>query len=139
MNLYYLVWADCITKFKSDPEKRDNWKFWAFVMMLAAHSFNLMALMMLLSTFFDTSWYNISTHLSPIKKLDSLLKAAILFYLPSALLIYLVVFRKKRYEKIAIKYKTYNGKLFFWYFLGSGLLFIVPVIIGKLLSEFGLI
>ena len=60
----------------------------------------------------------------------------VLYLLPCVIINYLLIFHRKRYEKILVKYPYYNGKLSLVYMLISLLLPIVLIWIGIIYTKY---
>lgn len=135
-NLYYLIWVDCIKRFKAQPENRHTWQSATMLYMTIAMSFNFIFLMTILEKHvFKNHFYKIDF---PIlhERLEGVLNFLILFILPCWLLNYILIFRKKRYLKLLKNYPDYNGKISIPYVLISIFLPIVVLLVGVILSRF---
>ena len=103
LDIYYKIWVDGITKLRSRPENKGIWNFYAIVFISMAMAINLALIMSILQrnilkhTFYDIQF--------------SIFSQRILNQLVSFFVLYLLIFRDNRYEKLITRYKSYNGRL----------------------------
>ncbi len=134
LDAYYKIWVDAITKFRSRPENKGLWKFYCIVFIGMSMAFNLATIMAILErAVFKRSFYHIRIFKS--EYFNNVSSFFILFFLAPLILNYLLIFRNNRYEILITKYKTYNGKLFAWYFVLSLFLPFVLLVTGYLLLQ----
>ena len=87
--------------------------------MSLAMSFNLMLLMVVIQkTVIKKYFYNIKISGLPIF-FSSILSFLLLFFIPFAVINYILIFHNKKYERLLKKYPYYQGKLFLNYFIIS--------------------
>ena len=116
MNLYYKIWVDCISKARSMPANKNNWKRFTMAFMTSAMAINYMIIMVILQrNILGYSFYDFKVDIFPGTKLDALISGLTLYWLPMTLINYFLIFKGNRYEKLLKKYKSHNGKLFFIY------------------------
>lgn len=126
MKLYYRIWVDCITRLRSIEANKNNWQAKSMLMMSSAMTFNLLLFMSILQKhILKHYFYTLQIPLFS-KYQNNAITIVILFILPCVLLNYLLIFNKKKYEKILTKYSYSQGKLFIKYFLSS---LLVPIIL----------
>lgn len=124
MNIYYKLWVDCISRARSLPKNKYNWKFNSLLFMTLAMSFNLLILLTYVERHITSSnFYQIEFGFLP-PFLNSFIAFLILYFIPLLLVNYFFIFRNDRYKLLEKKYKTFNGKLFLTYFTLS---IIVPL------------
>lgn len=126
LNIYYRIWVDCIKRAKRQASNnRESWQTITMLFMTLSMSANFVLIMTVLeNSVFKTYFYKIDIPSLP-SRLNNLLGYLFLFIFPCVVINYLLIFRKKRYQKLIMKYPYYNGKLFLAYFLVSLLLPIV--------------
>lgn len=135
--LYYRIWIGAINSaIEKNGENKIDWKIILLIIFSVAQGINLLTLFFWLSIFNNN--YNLiyEFNIFPGDMLDSLLSGFITLFLPFILVNYMLIFRKNRYKKYI---KTFSGnqtkgKNFMLYFIISILVFILPIIIGKLYS-----
>jgi len=136
MNLYYKIWVDSIIRLKSLPRNKENWQLKGMIMMSTAMTFNFALFMAILQrNILGLYFYKLEFRF--ISKLsNNIVTLIILFFLPCVIINYLLIFRKKRYEKLILKYPYYNGKLSIVYILISMFLPIVLLLAGIIYTRF---
>lgn len=133
LTIYYKLWVDCITKARSIPDNKNDWKVYTMIFMSMAMAINFVLFMALLQrNILGFSFYDIKIDIFPGKNLDAFISFFILYLFPMLLVNYILIFRKNRYEKLLATFKSYNGKLFISYFLASLALPLLLIIIGML-------
>ena len=133
-NIYYKIWVDAIVWEKTTNGKRRNWKAFTLIPISVFQGINLLTVAFWLSPLTKFSIF-IDITIFKAKALNSFCSAAITLFIPFLLLNYFLIFYNQRYESLIEKYKYYNGKLYLWYFLFTVGIFIIPIIIGILLSK----
>lgn len=134
MAIYYRIWVDCIARAKSIPANKSNWKFFTLLFMSMAMAIDFAVLMsfvqkVLLGSYF----FKLNVDLFQGTKIDALISGLMLFVLPMIILNYILIFRNNRFEHLVLKYKSFNGRLFFLFFFGSLLIpFLVFLILFQL-------
>lgn len=137
MKLYYTIWVDCILRAKSQPQNKNNWKFFTMIFMGMAMAINFITFMTILQrNILQKSFYNLEVNIFSETKLNALVSFFILFLLPPLILNYLLIFRNNRYKQLIRRYKYYNGKLFVRYFLGSIILPFVLLLMGYIIEKY---
>jgi len=133
MNIYYKIWVDCISKVRSMPANKSNWKRFTLGFMTITMAINFACIMSVLQrNILGNYFYHFEVDFFPGTKLDSLISGFVLFVLPNLVLNYFLIFRNNRYEILLEKYKSHNGKLFFLYFFTSLALPLLVLIISQL-------
>lgn len=132
-NLYYKIWVDAIYLERKNNEKYRNWKVHTMIPITMMQFVNILTLSLLLNVFKINFIIDLFDFL-PEYKFDVYLSAFIVLIL-FALINYLLIFRKHRYELLQTKYNNKNGKLYKGYVLFSLGIFIVPVAVGKIIYE----
>ena len=123
--LYYRIWVDCISRARRQPDSRQSWQTNCMIFMTLAMTFNFILAMTIFEEYvLKNYFYKLDFSLLPVR-INNVLSYLILFILPCVVINYLLIFRKRKYEKLLKKYPYYNGKLFLIYFLISMLLPII--------------
>jgi len=113
---------------KAQENNKHSWKQWSMVAMSLAMMLNFMLFMSILQEdILGISFYY--TNFSIPDEYNGVLDVLLLFLLPVVVVNYLLIFRKKRYEKLIEKYPYRNGKLAIPYVVISLMLPVVLVII----------
>jgi hypothetical protein len=134
LEIYYKIWVDGITKLRSVPGNKGMWKFYSMVFMSMAMAIMFAFLMAIFQrNILGYSFYFINIDIFPGENLDAFVSGFIRFVLPFLALNYFLIFYKKRYEKLIVRYKAYDGKLFLSYFLASIFIPLVVLWIGIIL------
>jgi len=128
MNIYYKIWVDCIGRTKSVEESKHKWKGNSMFIMTTTMTFNFAFLLAMVERHIISHFYYIEIDFLP-QTLNSILTIGILFVLPIYIINYLLIFRKKRYEKLIEKYPYKNGKLIIPYSIISIMLPVVLVLV----------
>ncbi|WP_026770576.1 hypothetical protein [Asinibacterium sp. OR53] len=129
-DLFYKIWMDCIRRAKQQSANKESWQLGTMIFMTLAMSANfILAMTVLEKLVFKKYFYKIDLPFLPTR-INNLLAYLLLFILPCIIANYLLIFRKKRYEKLLPRYKYYNGKVFLTYFLISMFLPIVLLWVG---------
>ena len=139
MKIYYTIWTDCILIMKLSPVSKIVWKFFSVVFMTLAMTFNLMFLDAIVERNILHVNYQLNIHFFHSSLLNNFLEWFIVFGFPIILFNYLLIFRKKRYEKLILKYKFHNGKYFLKYLIISLFGPLVILIIAMILYHLGII
>jgi hypothetical protein len=131
MNLYYQIWADAI-----GSSKKKNTSL--SVIMLGLSFIQSSHIMIIYFLFIVTTNIKIPIfidfHFLPFEALNKLLSFFTSLILPFITINYFLVFYKKKYEKILKKDKSKDGVLVIKYVFISAGIFILPLIIGKIIS-----
>jgi hypothetical protein len=135
LSIYYKIWVDGITKLRSRPENKGMWVFYAMVFTSMAMALNIGLIMSILQrNILKHSFYDIKISIFPLQQLNGFASFFVLYLLAPILINYILIFKNKRYEKLIIKYKSYNGKLYASYLLISYFLPFVLLLIAFLLK-----
>lgn len=119
MRLYYRIWVDCLKRLKSSEAGKNNWQIKSIIAMSLPMTFNFVLLMSIFQKQV-LGLYFYKVHISLFSDyVNNILTILILFIIPCLIINYLLIFRGSRYEKLIRKYPSYDGKLFFAYFLTS--------------------
>ena len=119
MNIYYKIWVDCIVRLKSLPRNKDNWELKSMILMSVGMTFNFALFMAILQrNILGYYFYKLDFTFLP-QRTGIALSFILLFILPCVIINYVLIFRKRRYEKLIEKYSYYNGKLVLVYILIS--------------------
>lgn len=138
IGIYYRIWVDVIQKAKSRPENQGNWSMGTMMLMTISMTMNLLLLLTILQRHvLGSFFYKIELSFLP-KSLNNAVTFVVLFVLPCVLINYVLIFYKRRYEKLLKKYPYRNGRLFLTYFLISMLLPLALLIIGVTTGKIGL-
>jgi len=133
-NLYYIIWIDAINAaIEKNGENQKDWKIVLLIIFSVAQGVNLLTLFFWLSAFNIKYDIFFDFDIFPGEMIDGFLSGFITLFLPFILINYLLIFRKRRYQKY-IKLFSGNhtkGKAFMLYFIISILIFILPIIVGK--------
>ncbi len=127
IGLYYRIWVDCIRRARRQPDNRQNWQIGCMIFMTLPMAFNfILAMTILEEHVFKNYFYKVDLTFLPVR-INNVLSYIVLFILPCVVINYLLIFKKRKYEKLLKKYPYYNGKLFLVYFLISMLLPIIQL------------
>lgn len=125
IGIYYRIWVDCIRRAKMQSGNKESWQTITMIFMTLSMSANFILVMTIFEkSVFKTYFYKIDFSFLPTR-INNALAYLFLFILPCIIINYLLIFRNKRYKKLLLKYRYYNGKLFLAYFSISMLLPIV--------------
>lgn len=135
LNLYYKIWVDGITKLRSNPQNKGMWLFYAVVFTSMANAFNIVLITAILDRYIlKRDFYDVKVTFFHESRLNGFASFFILYLLAPLIVNYFLIFRNKRYEKLILKYQTYNGKLYATYLVVSLFLPFVLLIIAYLLG-----
>lgn len=132
MSIYYKIWVDAIVKIKSNPLRKEDWKWIIQSLMASAMGVKLMFFMAIINRHLLNIPFSDVGFNFPI--LDSFVKGMLFFFIPPFLINYLLIFRNNKYEILLNKYKNHNGKLFITYFFVSIFVPLIILIIAFLLK-----
>ncbi|MDD2797217.1 MAG: hypothetical protein PHV20_01350 [Bacteroidales bacterium] len=120
MKIYYELWTDCITKARSLPKNKSDWKVNTLLFISMAMALNLVLILFIISTLGITEKiFIIPIDIFPGTKIDAFVSFFLSYLLPFLIINYYFIFYKEKYKEILLKYKYRNGKLFLSYFFGS--------------------
>lgn len=98
-NLYYKIWVDAILKIKENPLRKEDWRWIVQALMGMLLSINIIFIMALLQrNIFNIYFYTLNINYFNNKKNNLLFDFFILYYLPSLIINYLLIFRKKKIQ-----------------------------------------
>jgi len=129
--LYYTIWSDAIYQSQVNSYSRDIWKTGSLMVLSTYNAFNLMSLTLIFKIHLNTEFLNISD-----SEKNGLLGFFIVYYFPPLLLNYFLVFYNRKWEKIQKENKHHNGKVLFWYFFISFVLFFGFFLIAFLAQQY---
>lgn len=136
MKLYYEIWTDCITKARSLPKNKSDWKLYTLLFMSMAMALNLVFILFILAEVKVTDkFFIIPIDIFPGTKFDAFISFFISYLLPFLIINYFLIFYKEKYKAILLKYKYRNGKLFLAYFFGSIAILILHFFIAFLIVK----
>jgi hypothetical protein len=129
--MYYSVWTDCIVQIQTVPANKKSWKWKAMVIMTMPMGVFFAFIMAIIQSpsFGLPDFYHLYVDIFPGENLDNFISGFTLFFLPFILFNYLLIFRKKKYEKIVKEYPFHHGK-YFLIFLLTGMLVPMLVLVG---------
>jgi len=132
---YFLIWADCLHSLKKIKKNQNDWKIKSLIGMSLALSFNFFVIMLALQSVFFGFFYE--TQFAFFSGFENYIATLIvLYFLPSILINWYLVFYKSKFESIIVKYPfIYGGKLFLYYFVLSLLLPVIIVFVGILFTR----
>lgn len=137
MQIYYKIWADAILSFRKYRPKNKNWKITLLIVMSWGHAVNLWIIMIWLQYFEIFIYPKLNIEVFPGTILNNFFSFAIPFNAPFLILNYFLVFYKKRYEKIIVKYKNNQIRYALNYSISIAILaFISVVLYGILTSQY---
>lgn len=133
MNIYYKIWVDCITKARSIPANKNNWKQFSMVFMSMVMAINFAMIMAIVQrNILQFSFYDLRIDVFPGRKLDAFISFFVLYLLPMLIINYYLIFKNNNYEILLVKYKSHDGKLFIGYFVTSLAIPLLVLIISQL-------
>jgi len=129
MNLYYKIWADAINKAKKNKAERNSWKLLPLVFISILMGLNLMALFLLLHAFNRSLLLLFPVHIFNTTGYNTGISIIITYFLPFAILNYLLIFSNNQYLTIAQRYRRANSTAYRNYALISIGLVAVPLLL----------
>lgn len=114
-NLFYIVWADAIHKFRKHHPNRSDWKATVFVFITWIHALNWWIILLWFKYFDILTIPQFKIDIFPGKLLDSFLVFTIEFAVPFGILNYFLIFHKHRYKRIINKYPLQDKRYAFIY------------------------
>ena len=103
-NIYYLIWADAIQRYRKHHPNKTDWKTTLLIYITWIHAINWWIILIWLKYFNVLTIPLIHIDLFPSKMLNSFLAFTIEFALPFGIINYFLIFYKNRFEKIMNKY-----------------------------------
>ena len=135
LKLYYKIWVAAITRIRSVPYSKDNWKFVTMGDMSLLQSFNLLTIYMVLYSLglkFTIIENIINIHFLDFAPIEDLIKFFIFVYLPLLIMNHVLIFRNNRYEYLIAKYAPQRIQIFAYYYIFTFVVFLCPIIIRQL-------
>lgn len=120
IKIYYLICVDAINKAKIVSPA--GWKFATFMYISAFFSILLISIFSILESLFDFS-ISYSKSLAKIK-----VEAIYLYFMPSLIINYFLLFYDKKYIKLLETYKPNDGKYFFRFLIFCVVIFLMSII-----------
>lgn len=103
-NLYFLIWSDAILRFKKHHPNKNNWESTLLMFITWMHALNVWIVFLWLKYFDIFEIPLIRFNIFPGDILDKFSAFAIEFAAPFALINYILIFHKNKYERIIKKY-----------------------------------
>ncbi|MBD3274965.1 MAG: hypothetical protein GF372_06610 [Candidatus Marinimicrobia bacterium] len=132
---YYNMWIDLIRTAQEKSEVSETeWKIIFTLSLSIAMAFNAGTVIIWIELLITGPLpLFIEFQFLPGTMLDAWLSFFLTLHLPFIILNYLLIFRHNRYEQLMEKYPGYNtgGWASMIYFIASGLLFIVPILVRQ--------
>lgn len=134
-DIYYKIWVDCLVRMRAQEANANNWKEKSMIAMSIAMTCKFFILMTIFERYVVGSlFYEINISFLS-EGVNDILSILLLFFLPCVIINYLLIFRKKKYEKLIEKYPYHNGKLAATYIVLSIALPVALVLIGAFLLQ----
>ncbi len=133
-NIYYLIWADSINRYKEFNPKDKGWKISVFNMNTFLNGLNLWAILLWLKYFKILSFNLLNIHLFPVESLNNLFTFIVVFASPFGVMNYFLIFYKNRHEKIIKRYSITDSKYFIIYSFSTVFITIFSLIFYNILS-----
>jgi hypothetical protein len=128
------MWIDGIRTAQEKSEVSETeWKIISTLVLSIAMALNIGTIATWIGAYVEGFQLLVEISFLPGTMLDAWLSFFLTLHLPFIILNYLLIFRKNRYEQLMEKYSGYDtaGVVNFCYFLASGLLFIVPILVRQ--------
>ena len=107
-NPYYVFWADAIRRYRKHHPNDKDWDARVFVLNTWVHGLNFWTIVLWLKYFGILIIPPLEIDLFPGDLLDNLIAFIIEFVLFWGILNYFLIFHKKRYKKILLKYGEFK-------------------------------
>lgn len=129
LSIYYKIWADAIASGQEKKQKEKGWQTILLIIMSVLQGTNLLALL------FVFRW--LSHRRMPIvlpayffnwNLFNTIVAILLTFFIPFAILNYLLIFYNKHYKSILQLYPNKHGKLYRNYALISLGIIVVPIV-----------
>ena len=133
-NLLYKLWVDAIVFERSNNKGIRNWKIYTLIPMSLYQGLNVFTVLFWLSFFGVKMEIFLVFDIFPGKMLDGALSGLLTLFLPFIILNYLLIFHRKRYEKLIEKYIYKKGKYYKTYAVASVIIGVLPLIVLKILG-----
>ena len=132
--LFYTLWVDAIVFERSNNNGIRNWKIYTLVPMSLYQGLNIFTVLFWLSFFGVRMDVFLDFNIFPSKMLDGALSGLLTLFFPFIILNYLLIFNRRRYEKLIEKYIYKKGKYYKTYAIASVIISVLPLIILKILG-----
>ena len=130
MALYYRIWADAIVSQKAKKAEQTNWKLYTLVPLSLIMGINLFTFFYWMRVVVDRNLLlYMPVNIFNAHPLNSFISVVITFFVPFALLNYLVIFNNDRYNDVLKRYNGEGGKLYRKYVLYSFGIAIIPIVV----------
>ena len=133
-NIYFALWADAINYERLKNGGEGYWKWFTFIYMTALHGFNILTFYLIIKvvtgfniTKYTNNWFFIFEKESH----NGLCWSFFMMYIPCMLIIYFVIFYKRKYKDILKQYPFQNGKLLIIYCLGTFVFMFISMWLNK--------
>jgi len=134
LRLYYRIWADAIESQKEKKAEQNSWKLYTLVPISALQGANLLTLFYWMRVIVNNNLLLfMPVNIFSAKPLNGFISVIITFFIPFAILNYLLILNNDRYKNIIREYGSQNGRLYKKYALLSIGLLIIPVVIKFML------
>ncbi len=119
IRLYYLVWADCISRMIHVHGKNYPWKHLSMLFMSIAMAINFLLIMSILQRHvLGVYFYKLEFIFMP-SYMNNIITFVTLFLFPCFIINHFLIFRNDRYLRVLASHSRYNGKLFLTFFMVS--------------------
>ena len=132
-NPYYMIWADAIRRYQKHQPGDKNFVR-VFFLQTWIDGLNLSIIVLWLKYFEIVNATLLSIDLFPGRLLDSLTEFIIQFVLFFGILNYFLIFHKKRYRRILLKYEETKTNYAFIYGITSVLFFFISIVMYGILT-----
>jgi hypothetical protein len=114
-----MLWSDIILTARKNGNFTDKWKNFNYILPIF-QGFNLLSICISLNLLFNIK-FPLTINIIFISNvfLNKAISGILILFLPFFIINYFLILYKKRYKKIIINYKSYNGKILFYYMLIS--------------------
>lgn len=127
LSIYYKIWVDAITQERAKKGADGNWKAFTIISMSLIQGVNLLTLLFILRFFTDIPIL-FTIDLTRDKAINAFIAGLLVFFIPFAILNYLLIFYNQRYNKLVNLYPSRNSKLYRNYVLISLGIIVIPFI-----------
>jgi len=128
LSIYYKIWVDAITQERAKKGADGNWKAFTIIPMSLIQGVNLLTLLFILRFFTDIPIL-ITIDLTRDKAINAFFAGLLIFFIPFAILNYLLIFYNQRYNKLINLYPGRNSKLYRNYVLISLGIIVIPFVL----------
>ncbi|HVW95814.1 MAG TPA: hypothetical protein VHA56_07585 [Mucilaginibacter sp.] len=128
-NWYYRLWVDAITSRKKANKQQGNWKVFTLVPVSLFQGINLFTIFYWLKRLVNHNLLlSMLVDIFKARLINDFISVLITFFIPFAILNYLLIFSNDRYEKLIQTYRGENGAFYKKYILFSLGLLIIPLL-----------